>query len=382
MNAQIPLETTGVASPWRSWLIGGIALATLLGGFWYFNQDTAKRPARSAAVPVRVARVTRHDMPVVERTLGTVIANTTVQVAARVQGVIDSTAFKEGQLVKAGDLLFVIDPRPYQAVYDNAVATLATSKAKAERYQKLAQQNAISSQDLDDAQAAYLVAKSNAEAARLNLEFTRIRSPVDGKTGPILVQTGNMVSATSMTPLVTIDQIHPVKISFSLPQSDLPLIQARQHGKGLTAAVNPQGGGGKPLSAPVDFISNAVNNVSGTIELRSTFKNEDDALVPGQLFNVTVELDNIPNALVVPREAVNVGPDGEYVFAVKGTKVVEKPVTVLFDNDTDMAVQGKLTPGEAVVVDGQMRLVPGATVAVEGARRTGAGGKRRGGKSG
>jgi multidrug efflux system membrane fusion protein len=382
MNAQIPLEKTGVASPWRTWLIGGAALAALLGGFWYFNQDTAKRPVRSPAIPVRVAKVTRHDMPVVERTLGTVVANTTVQVAARVQGVIDSTAFKEGQLVKAGDLLFVIDPRPYQAVYDNAVATLATAKAKAERYQKLAQQNAIASQDLDDAQAAYLVAKSNAEAARLNLEFTRIRSPVDGKTGPILVQTGNMVSATSMTPLVTIDQIHPVKISFNLPQTDLPRIQERQQGKGLTAAIALQGVGGKQLSAPVNFISNAVNNVSGTIELRSTFKNEDNALVPGQLVNVTVELDNIPEALVVPREAVNVGPDGEYVFAIKGTKVVEKPVTVLFDNDTDMAVQGKLSSGEEVVVDGQMRLVPGAAVAVEGAHRTGAGGRRRGSNPG
>jgi multidrug efflux system membrane fusion protein len=373
MNAQIPLEKAGVTSPLRSYLIGGMALALLLGGFWYFNKDSAKRPVRSTAVPVRVAKVTRRDMAVVEHTLGSVVANSTVQISARVTGVIDSAAFKEGQFVKKGDLLFVIDPRPYQAAYDNAVATLASAKAKADRYQKLVLQNAISSQDEDDAQAAYLVAKSNAEAARLNLEFTRIRAPVDGKTGPMLVQAGNMVSATAMTPLVTIDQIHPIKVSFSLPQSDLGRIQARQRSKGLTAAVSQQDQASQTFSAPVDFISNAVNKVSGTIELRSTFTNQDETLVPDQLVNVTVELNNIPGALVVPREAVNVGPDGEYVFAIKGKKVVEKPVSVLFDNDKDMAVTGDLIPGEEVVVDGQMRLVPGATVLVEGAPRTGAG---------
>ena len=193
-------------------------------------------------------------MAVVERSLGTVVPYSTVQVAARVQGLIDSTAFKEGQLVKKGDLLFVIDPRPYQAAYDNAVATLALQQGpRADRCQKLLTQNAIAPQDQDDAQAAYLVAKSNAEAARLNLEFTHIRSPVDGKTGPILVQAGNMVSATAMTPLVTIDQIHPIKISFNLPQTDLPLIQERQKGKGLIATAVQQGVRGKELSAPGGF---------------------------------------------------------------------------------------------------------------------------------
>jgi multidrug efflux system membrane fusion protein len=305
---------------------------------------------------------------------------TIVQVAARVQGVIDSTSFKEGQFVKTGDLLFVIDPRPYQAAYDNALATLATSKAKADRYQKLLAQNAISPQDEDDAQAAYLVAKSNAEAARLNLEFTHIRSPVDGKTGAAMVQTGNMVSATAMTPLVTIDQIHPIKVAFALPQTDLPLIQARQRGDGLAATVVSQGVGGKALAAPVDFINNAVNNVTGTIELRSTFKNEDNVLVPGQLLNVSVQLDDIPDGLVVPHEAINIGPDGDYVFALKDAKVVQKPVTVLFDDGKSAAVKGDLMPGENVVTDGQLRLVPGAAVLAEGARPVRTPGAKRGGR--
>ena len=320
-------------------------LVALVGGYWYFGQDSAPVRRRSPAIPVRVAAVERRDMAVTEHTLGTVVPFATVQVAARVQGVINSTSFKEGQVVKTGDLLFVIDPRPYQAAYDNATATLATAKAKADRYQKLLAQNAISSQDQDDAQAAYLVAKSNAEAARLNLEFTHIRSPVDGKTGAILVQAGNMVSATAMTPLVTIDQIHPIKVSFSLPQTDLPLIQARQQGEGLAATVVSQGVGGKSLAAPVDFINNAVNNVTGTIELRSTFKNENDVLVPGQLVNVSVQLDDIPAALVVPHDAVNIGPDGNYVFALKGAKVVQKPVTVLFDDGKSTAVKGDAGAG-------------------------------------
>jgi multidrug efflux system membrane fusion protein len=379
MNMQMPPPQVGSASRWRIWLVGGVVLTALVGGYWYFSQDKAPVRRRSAVIPVRVGVVERREMPVVEHTLGTVVPFTTVQVAARVQGVIDSTSFKEGQFVKAGDLLFVIDPRPYQAAYDNALATLATSKAKADRYQKLLAQNAIAPQDEDDAQAAYLVAKSNAEAARLNLEFTHIRSPVDGKTSAIMVQTGNMVSATAMTPLVNIAQIHPIKVSFSLPQTDLPLIQARQQGAGLAATVVSQGAGGKPLSAAVDFINNAVNNVTGTIELRSTFKNEDNVLVPGQLLNVSVQLDDIPDALVVPHEAVNIGPDGNYVFALKDSKVVQKPITVLFDDGKSAAVKGDLAPGENVVTDGQLRLVSGSTVLAEGAKPVRKPGAKRGG---
>jgi multidrug efflux system membrane fusion protein len=249
----------------------------------------------------------------------------------------------------------------------------------------LFQQNAVGAQDEDDAQAAYAVAKSNADAARLNLEFTKIRSPVEGKTGPILVQPGNTVIANlTTTPLVTIDQIRPIKVSFGLPQTDLPRIQARQKTpEGLVATVNLQGLGGEKIQAPVDFISNAVNNVSGTIELRASFKNDDVALVPGQLVNVTVQLNDIPAAIVVPHQAVNVGPDGKYVFAISNNKAIVTPVTVLFDDGGATAVQGKLVPGEQVVTDGQLRLVPGSSVAVQSARpRSGAGvRKRRGGKS-
>jgi multidrug efflux system membrane fusion protein len=389
MNMQIPSEQMDVetGASWRAWLIGGIALVALIGGYWYFGHAAPAPKPRRLPIPVRVGDVTRTDMAVVEHTLGTVVAFTTVQIAPRVSGVINAADFKEGQVVKKGDLLFEIDPRPYQASYENAMSTLASTKAKAERYQKLTAQNAISSQDLDDAQAAYGVAKSNAETARLNLEFTKIRSPVEGKTGPILVQAGNTVIANlTTTPLVTIDQIRPIKVSFSLPQSDLPRIQARQKtAAGLVATVNLQGQGGQQFQAPVDFVSNAVNNVSGTIELRATFKNEDAALVPGQLVTVTVQLNDIPGAIVVPHQAVNAGPDGQYVYAIKDKKAVVIPVVVLFDDGGNTAVQSKLEPGQQVVTDGQLRLVPGATIAVQSAQPRPAGGaggrKRRGGKA-
>jgi multidrug efflux system membrane fusion protein len=149
-----------------------------------------------------------------------------------------------------------------------------------------------------------------------------------------------------------------------------------------------QGQGGQQFQAPVTFVSNAVNNVSGTIELRSTFKNANAALVPGQLVNITVQLNDIANATMVPHQAVNAGPDGQYVYAIKNNKAVVKPVSVLFDDGGNTAVQGDLAPGEEVVTDGQLRLVPGATVAIAGAPgRPGAAGARgkrgsRGGKAG
>jgi multidrug efflux system membrane fusion protein len=165
-----------------------------------------------------------------------------------------------------------------------------------------------------------------------------------------------------VNPLVTISQIQPIKISFNLPQSDLPRIQARVAKGGLGAAVNLHNQGGKNIAAPVNFISNAVNT-SGTIELRATFANADRALVPGQLVDVTVSLDDIPEAIVVPRVAVINGPNGNYVYRVNAKGVVEQvPVTVQFDDGTDMAVQGGLKGGEKVITDGGLRVVPGSKV--------------------
>ncbi len=381
MNMQVPPptadrdmpahETDTGAHPARRYLVGGVALILVLGGFYYWSH-AGNEPARRGAIvaPVRVATAVRRDMPVVEHTIGTVVANSSVSVTARVQGQLTKAFFTEGQMVKTNDLLFQIDPAPYQAAYDSAVATLATTRAKAERYQRLVSQNAISPQDSDDAQAAYLQAKANLDMARLNLEYTQIRSPVDGKTGPILLQPGNLVSVNGITtPLVTITQIQPIKVSFNLPQSDLPRIQTRaQHG-GLTATVDLHDVGGETVTAPVNFVSNAVSNSAGTIELRATFLNTDAALVPGQLVDVTVALANIHNATVVPRVAVNLGPDSQYVYVVTPEHVVEQhSVKVLFDDGTDMAIGSDIPPGAMVITDGALRVLPGGKVNVTRSR--------------
>jgi membrane fusion protein, multidrug efflux system len=351
--------------PARRFLVGGLALILVLGGYYYWSHSGTETAQRGPiAAPVRVALVTQRDMPVVEHTIGTVVAYSTVSVTARVQGQLTQAYFKEGQMVKKGDLLFQIDPAPYQAAYDSAVANLATNKAKAERYERLLSQNAIAPQSSDDAQAAYLQAKANLDMAKLNLEYTQIRSPVDGKTGPILLQPGNLVSVNGITaPLVTITQIQPIKVSFNLPQSDLPRIQSQAKHGGLVATVDLHDAGGETLTTPVDFISNAVSNSAGTIELRATFPNTDAALVPGQLVDVTVALADIKKATVVPRVAVNIGPDNQYVYVVTPEHVVEQhTVKVLFDNGTDMAVEGDLKPGQMVITDGALRALPGGKV--------------------
>ena len=364
----------------RKYLIGAAALAVALGGFWYFTNTSAPPPRRTMAAPVQVAVVEQRSMEVIERTIGTVIANSTVSVNARVQGKLTRAFFREGQMVKTGDLLFQIDPRPYQATYDNAAAAVASAKAKFDRYTRLKGQNAISPQDVDDAQASYLEARATAEAARLNLEFTQIRSPINGKTGPILIQPGNMVASSSSanasaTPLVTINEIQPVKISLALPQSELPRIQQMVNTpQGLTITMNlREAGAEKDLTAKVDFVSNAVTNTTGTIELRATYPNADLALVPGQLVNVVASLAEIKNATVVPREAVNTGPDGTFVYRVTDDTAQQVPVRVLFDDGDNAAIDAKLNAGDRVIVDGQIRVVPGAKVQVNGTRAQGPG---------
>ena len=365
----------------RKWLIGGGALILALGAFWYLTRaDNAPAGAQrpSAAAPVRVAEVIRRDMSVVRRTPGTVIANTTVQVTARVQGVLDAANFKEGQFVKKGDLLFRIDPRPFEAALAQARAMLVRDQAQlknADRdmllYEHLNQIGAVSTQQRDtsasnvEVLAATLAADEAAiNIAQLNLGYTEIRSPVDGKTGPLLVQPGNMIAANGTTPLVTIAQIQPIKISFNLPQADLQLILARQRTNGLTAIVDSNDAAGKPLSAPVDFTSNAVNNQSGTIELRATFDNKDLSFLPGQLVNVTVELNKIPNTLVVPSDAVNDGPDGSYVYVVANGKAVQHNVRIVFDDSKNVAIEGDVKPGDQVIVEGQLRVDPNGAVNV------------------
>jgi multidrug efflux system membrane fusion protein len=356
-----------------------VAAAAALGLLAYllFGGTGSRRVAPAA--PVIVATAASRNVTVVEHTIGTVLANSTVQVTARVSGQLMAANFKEGQMVRTGDLLFQIDPKPYQAALEQARAQLAKDSAQLvsasndqRRYSALFAQNAASSQQRDQADAAAkamaaTVASDRAalDVAQLNLGYTEIRAPVDGKTGPILIQPGNLVSANGSSPLVVLAQIQPVKVSFSLPQSDLPRIQARYRAHELSAQLDLHAPDGARLAAPVDFVDNEVNAQTGTIELRASFDNADLRLVPGQLVDVAVSLNTLKNATVVPREAVNDGPVGRYVFVIApdGTALM-RPVNVLFDDGKDMAVSGEIKPGDKVVVDGQLRVVPGARVAI------------------
>jgi multidrug efflux system membrane fusion protein len=400
MNVQIPPSQVGqnlqpdddneggLGYTLRRFLIPGLVLAGAVGGFWYYTShtgtDTGGNRRFQGAAPVKVALAHQREMAVIERTIGTVVANSSVSVTARVQGQLVKAFFKEGQMVKEGDLLFQIDPAPYQAAYDAALATLASAKTNAERSASLLKANAIAAQTDDNNQAAYQLAKANAEAARLNLQFTEIRSPINGKTGPILLQPGNLVSVNGITaPLVSITEVQPIKISFALPQADLPRIQARaKTSQGLNAVVAlHDAGGDHDLSAPVNFISNAVVATSGTIELRASFPNSDLSLVPGQLVDVVVDLASIPSAIVVPREAVNQGPTGDYVYVVDPEENIAqmRPVKIAFDDGVNAAVEGNVHDGDQVIVDGQLRVIPGGKVSIPGQNGNGGAGPAQGG---
>lgn len=317
-------------------------------------------------------------MPIVEQTLGTVVAEATVQVRARVEGMLQSADFREGQFVKKGKLLFQIDPRPFEAALVQARATLRRDQALWRnarrdelRYEKLLKENSTTAQQLDAAaaNAAALAAtvamdKAAVGSARLNLRYTQIRSPIDGKTGPMLVQPGNMISGSPSPVLVTIEQLRPIKLSFDLPQSEYWRIRTHGSTDPLTATIDPPHALGRPLSAPVDFTGNAVDSQSGTFELRATFANTRLALLPGETVNVTAELSDLRNALVVPRDALNYGPNGPFVFVVVNGRAFMRPVSVRFDDGEDVAIAGALKRGEAVVVEGQLRVVPGERVQV------------------
>jgi multidrug efflux system membrane fusion protein len=363
------------------WILYGLGAAVLLFIVWQFVLPlfaTKKKPP--PAPPVKVATAVRKDVTVMQNTIGTVVSPAMVQVTAQVTGKLLVANFREGDIVHKGDLLFQIDPAPYEAVLTQAqgaltrdTATLANDHVDLSRYQTLAAQNAISNQQLATQEAkvksdegVVVTDKAAVDAARINLAFTRITSPVDGKTGPIFIQPGNVIPAVSATsqPLVTITQIQPIKVSFQLPQNGLAQIQNQYNQHRLMAVVPLAGAPGGGEKAPVDFVSNVVSANTGTIELRADFPNTDMRLVPGQTVTVSATMDQIPGATVVPRDAVNLGPDNAFVLVVKDGKAYSRTVTVLNDDGVNDAIKGDIKPGDKVVTDGQLRVTSGQAVRV------------------
>ncbi|HWA91734.1 MAG TPA: efflux RND transporter periplasmic adaptor subunit [Rhizomicrobium sp.] len=361
---------------WGAIAAAGIAIAA---GLWLLLSPKPVEKKKPLA-PVIVATAQRQDVRVVEHTIATVLAENTVQLGAQVTGQLTRANFHEGQIVHRGDLLFEIDARPFQAALAQAQAQLAKDQASLSsaqnderRYTTLFNQGAASQQQRDQAVAAakgFLATvqsdKAAIDMARLNVGYTRIRSPITGKTGAIMIQPGNLIAANAATPLVTITQVQPVKVSFFLPQNELGQIQAQMSAGGLQAVIPMPGAAGDHEIAPVNFVGNAVSAQTGTIELRATFTNEDFRLVPGQTVDVGVTLRDIKGAVVVPRDAVNAGQDKSFVYVVDAaSKAHMRSVEVLNDDGTDMAIRGKIKPGDKVVVEGQLRVTDGAKVAID-----------------
>lgn len=329
------------------------------------------------AVPVVVSTVARKTMPVQVEAVGKVEPLSTVAVLARVGGELTSVHFTEGQEVQKGQVLLTIDPRPYQAALDQAQAAVARDKAVAansasdlKRYGDLVQKEYVTREQYDriaaetaSAGATVKADEAAVEAARLQLEYCTIRSPLTGRTGSLLVHQGNLVKANDAQPLVVINQIRPIYVSFSVPQAQLPEIERYRSAGRLTVEAVPSEGGGAPQEGALSFIDNQIDRATGTILLKATFPNESRTLWPGQFTKVRLTLAQQADAVVVPTQAVQTGQQGQYVYVVRADQTVE-PRTVQVSRTVggDTVIAAGLTPGETVVTDGQLRLAPGVKV--------------------
>jgi multidrug efflux system membrane fusion protein len=340
-------------------------------------QPVAPPPA-PAGVPVQVTTTKRADVPVTLRNIGAVQAFQSVLIRARVDGTLDRVMFAEGQDVKAGDVIAQIDPRPYAAALAQAAAkkaadeaSLANAQRDLVRYSSLANSSFASRQQVDTQNAMVAQLQANIkgddaaiDAARLNLQFTSITSPIDGRTGLRLVDPGNLIHATDTTGIVTITQIHPISVIFTLPQDTLPQIQtAMSMGKlpvlAYTADDKTMLGTGELLTT-----DNTIDQSTGTIRLKAVFQNQESRLWPGQFINVRLTLGTLKNALTVPSVAVQRGPSGLFVYVIKpDSTAAVQPVDVTQD-DGQIAVIGKgLDDDVQVVTGGQSRLQNGTRVA-------------------
>jgi multidrug efflux system membrane fusion protein len=356
-------------------------------------------------------------VPVQIQGIGNVQALSTVSVYSLVGGQIFKIHFKEGDEVKAGDLLFTIDPRPLEAALQQAQATMtqhraAVSQAEAalardlaqadnarveeERYQKLVQGGLIAREQYDQILTAHKAAVATVDAdramvanqkalvqadaaavdnAKVQLGYTVIRAPIEGRTGNLLIHQGNVVKANDIgNPMVVINRVHPIYVSFAVPERFLEQVKTERAKGPLTVEATPQA---QSVTArgTLSFVNNTVDMTTGTIQLKATFENTDNALWPGQFVTVTLTLRIEPNALVVPSQAIQAGQQGQYVFVIKPDATVEsRPVVVAFANGPITVLRSGLRGGERVVTDGQLRLVPGTRVDVKSAAPASPGG--------
>lgn len=361
-----------------------------------------------------IATVTQRPIPIQLQAIGNVQAYYTVTVRPQVSGTITGTYFRQGQDLKKGQLLYTLDDRPLTASLQQAIATLARdqaqvqqaianqlrdqaqeryAKSEARSYSALGNQGAISkvqaAQYVTNAQAASATVNADKAAvqnvqaavnadraavqnAQVQLSYTKIYSPIDGRAGTIVVDRGNLVSANNTTPLVTIAQVHPIQVAFSVPERELSDVKKYSAISKLPLKAIIPNNNQSPEPGVLVAVNNTVDNTTGTIQLLGDFANPQERLWPGQFVNVVITLTTEPNAVVVPSQAVQAGQNGNYAFVLKPDSTVEsRTVTVSRTiNGQDVIAQG-LQPGEKVVTDGQSNLIPGAKVQVKTALQPG-----------
>jgi multidrug efflux system membrane fusion protein len=374
----------------RKALIAGLAVVAM-GGTGLVLRLAGERTSTIAAenpapppvtpgVPVTAGIVTAADVPVFVNGIGSVQAYNTVTIKSRVDGQIVNVGFTEGQNVKKGASLFQIDPRPYQAALDQASASkqkdeaqLASAQADLARYAQLVPSGFQTKQSYDQqkatvgqVQAAIKADEAQIEAAQLNLGYADIRAPIDGRLGARLVDIGNMVRATDAAGLVTITQVKPIFVSFTVPQEQAHKVRERQAQEPLK--VLAYGNDNQTLlgTGKLTLIDNAIDQATGTIRLKATFDNADERLWPGEFANVRVVLNTRRGVPTVPAQSVMDGPTGKFAYVIKQDGTVERrEVAVTALQDGVAVIEKGLSPGDKIVIEGQYRLTNGARVRVE-----------------
>ena len=342
-----------------------------------------KDPPAPQRVPVTVAAAERRNVPFELSATGTVEPLQTVAVQAQVSGTLRRIAFKEGDEVKQGQVLFELDARPYRATLEQAEAALNRDRAQAnnaaqdeDRYQALAEKQYVTAQQYAQvkttaaaAQATLAGSQAAVDEAKLNLQYATIRAPISGRTGSLQIREGNLVRTTATQPLVTINQIRPILVRFAVPAANLPLIQEHL-GKEIVVRADA-GGGADPSEGALSFVDNAVDTATGTILLKGRFPNDDGALWPGAFVNVRLQLYIQPDALVIPASAVVAGQQGSFVYVIQQDSTAATRAVTVSRTEGDYAiVNGDVQPGDRVVTDGQLRLRQGAKVQIKAAADT------------
>jgi multidrug efflux system membrane fusion protein len=354
------------------------------------------RGGGSPAVPVTTASVVQKAMPIEITVIGSAEPYSTVAIRSQITGQLTAVNFKEGDIVQKGQVLFELDRRPLEAALEQSQANLqrdmaqaANAEVQATRFQQLVDRGISPREQADTAKTSVVALNATVEAdraalenAKIQLQYATIAAPLTGRTGALMVHQGNLVRANDLTPLVTINEVAPISVAFSIPEARLTELRRYMARGSLIVAATPQGSD-VSSNGRITFIDNSVDQNTGTIRVKGTFPNQDGRLWPGQFVNVVVTLTTDRAAIVVPSVAVQAGQQGSYVFAVKQDQTVEmRPVTVSRIRGTESVIESGVTPGETVVTDGHLRLVPGGRISVKPPVDGGRGGPLDAGRGG